>query len=255
MKVFKKIIAITAILGVIVLAGFAYFVYQNILVPNTAFNNEEAHLYIPTGANFNDVKEELSPLLSDMDSFEKVAHRKGYSTHIKPGHFIIKKGMNNNDIINSIRIGNIPVKLKFNNQERIENLAGHIAKHIEMDSASLVKAMLDKDFLSSRGFNKNTALGMYIPNTYDVYWNTSATGFRDKMLKEYNRFWNDSRNKKAKDLGLTRDQVMSLAAIVQKETVKIDERPRVAGVYINRINDGWPLEADPHRYLCKETSR
>jgi len=252
MKSLKKIITIAAIVGIIILSGFAFFVYKNVLTPNTAFNNEEAHIYIATGADFLEVKEELAPLIKNMTSFERVAHRKGYSTHVKPGHFIIKKGMNNNAIINSIRVQNIPIKIKFNNQERIENLAGHIAKQIEADSLSLLKVMLDPIFLENNGFNNNTALGMYIPNTYDVYWNTSPSIFRNKMLKAYHAFWNNTRTSKAAALKLTKDQVMSLAAIVQKETVKIDERPRVAGVYINRLNSGWPLEADPTVIYAKK---
>ncbi len=241
----KKIILIIALIGIVFMAGFAYYVYNNIFTVNTAFNNEEAHVYIPRDASFSDVLEELGPLLVDKETFKAVAERKGYVNNIKSGHFIIKKGMNNNDIINSIRTGNIPIKIKFNNQERLENLAGQLASQMETDSLSFLKAMTDPEFLAASGFNRNTAIGMYVPNTYEVYWNATAQDFRDKMLKEYNAFWTTARNDKAKALGLSRDQVMSLAAIVQKETAKVDERPRVAGVYINRIDKGMPLQADP----------
>ena len=243
---------IVALIGVLVMAGFAYYVYQNILVPNTAFNNEEAHVYIAEDATFNDVLEELEPLLKSTKTFTTVAERKGYVSNIKSGHFIIKKGMNNNDIINSIRTGNVPIKIKFNNQERLENLAGQVAFQLEGDSLSFLKAMKDPEFLKSAGFTAATAIGMYIPNTYEVYWNTSPRSFRDKMLKEYNNFWTPERKQKAKELALTRDEVMSLAAIVQKETAKVDERPRVAGLYINRIKKGMPLQADPTIIYAKK---
>lgn len=236
---------IIALLGVLVMGGFTYYIYQNILVPNTAFSNEEAHIYIEEGATFNEVLEELEPLLISTKTFTTVAQRKGYVSNIKSGHFIIKKGMNNNDIINSIRTGNVPIKIKFNNQERLENLAGQVANQLDGDSLSFLKAMKDPDFLATAGFSSATAIGMYIPNTYEVYWNTSPRSFRDKMLKEYNNFWTTDRNAKAKELGLSRDEVMSLAAIVQKETAKVDERPRVAGLYVNRIKKGMPLQADP----------
>lgn len=248
----KKIVLFVVLIGLVGMAGFAYYVYSNVFTPNTAFNNEEAHIYIATGASFSDVSDELRPLLKNMIAFEAVANRKGYPSNVKPGHYIITKGMSNNDIVNAIRSNNVPIKIKFNNQERLENLAGHLAQQIEADSASLIEAFKDKEFLTASGFTDDTALGMYIPNTYEVYWNTTAVDFRDKMLKEYNRFWTEERNNKAKAIGLTRDQVMSLAAIVQKETAKVDERKRVAGVYVNRIKKGMMLQADPTVIYAKK---
>ena len=202
------------------MAVFAYYVYSAVFVPNTAFNNEEAHIFIPTNATYRMVQEELEPLVLDMETFNAVAERKGYVSNIKAGHFIIKKGSNNNELINSIRIGNVPIKVKFNNQERLENLAGHLATQMEADSISFLKAMNDSLFLKASGFTKNTALGMYIPNTYEVYWNSSPENFRDRMLTEYTSFWKGARTAKAKAMNMTRDEVMALAAIVQKETAK-----------------------------------
>ena len=248
----KKILLTVVLLGLVGMAGFSYYVYQNIFTPNTGFNNPQAHVFIPTGATFKMVQEELSPLLKDMNTFVTVAHRKGYSSNIKAGHFIIKKGSNNNEIINSIRSGNIPVTIKFNNQERLENLAGHLAKQIELDSASLLNAMLDVDFLKASGFTQDTALGMYIANSYEVYWNTSPKAFCQKMLREYNAFWNTSRVVKAKAISLSKDQVMALAAIVQKETAMIQERPMVAGLYLNRLKKGMLLQADPTVIFAKK---
>ena len=248
----KKILLTVVLLGLVGMAGFSYYVYQNIFTPNTGFNNPQAHVFIPTGATFKMVQEELSPLLKDLNTFVTVAQRKGYSSNIKAGHFIIKKGNNNNEIINSIRSGNIPVTIKFNNQERLENLAGHLAKQIELDSASLLNAMLDVDFLKASGFTQDTALGMYIANSYEVYWNTSPKAFCQKMLREYNAFWNTSRVAKAKAISLSKDQVMALAAIVQKETAMIQERPTVAGLYLNRLKKGMLLQADPTVIFAKK---
>lgn len=250
----KKIVMTIVLLGLVAMAGFAYYVYTNIFTPNTAFNNEEAHVYIATGASFADVQQELSPLLSDMKTFVTVANRKGYSSNIKPGHFVIKKGSNNNEIINSIRTGNIPIKIKFNNQERLENLAGHMAKQMEADSIAFLAAMKNLDFIKKSGFTEDTALGMYIPNTYEVYWNSSPKAFCEKMLKEYNAFWNTTRNAKAKALNMTRDEVMALASIVQKETAMVEERPIVAGLYVNRLKRGMPLQADPTVIYAKKKS-
>ena len=241
----KRILLIIALIGVVVGGIFAYTVYGAIFSPNTTFENEEAYLFVASDATFEDVKEDIAPLLKDIDAFVSVAERKGYVSNIKPGHFAIKKGMNNNDIINAIRSSNKPVKIAFNNQERIENLAGRIATQIEADSLSLLLAMKEPNFLKANGYTDQTALSMYIPNSYELYWNISATGFRDRMLKENKRFWNDTRKAKAKLLKMTPEEVYTVASIVHKETAKVEERPRVAGVYLNRIKRGIKLDADP----------
>ena len=248
----KKILLAIALIGLLFMAGFAYYVYDAVFVPNTAFHNEEAHVYIPTGAKYYEVLEELEPLLKDPISFEAVANKKGYPNNIKPGHFIIKKGMNNNAIINSIRIGNVPILIKFNNQERLENLAGTLANQLELDSLSFLKSFRNEEYLSKNNFNQDNALAMYIPNTYEVYWNITAKGFQERMHKEYEVFWNSNRMQKVTDLNLSKEDVICLAAIVQKETAKVDERPRVAGVYVNRIKRGMPLQADPTVIYAKK---
>ena len=248
----KKILLAIALIGLIIAGYFAYFVYNAMLKPNTAFNNETAYIYVPTNATYAEVREQLEPLLKDIDSFDALAVQKKYTTNIKAGRFPVKKGMSNNDIINSIRSNNLPIKLSFNNQERIEDLAGRIAQQIEPDSLSLLKAMTDSTFLKEKNFTKQTVINMYVPNTYEFFWNTSPELFRDKMLGEYYRFWNDSRQAKRKALKLSVNEVMTIASIVQKETAKIDERPRVAGVYLNRIRKGWPLEADPTVIYAKK---
>jgi len=241
----KKIIVVIALLGLVVAGYFSYFVYNAMFVDNTAFNNEEAYIYVPSNSSYEDVRELLTPLLKDIDRFDALADRKKYVSNIKAGRFVIKKGMNNNDIINSIRSKNIPIKVSFNNQESLEALAGRIANQIEADSASVISSMKETSFLSENNFNKKTALGMYIPNSYEFFWNTSGEQFRDRMLTEYNRFWTESKLNKAKALGLSPQEVITLASIVQKETAKVDERPRVAGVYVNRLKRGMPLQADP----------
>jgi len=251
----KKLIWAAALLGLLVAAYFAYFVYSAMFKPNTAFNNEEAYIYITTGANYNEVRSQLEPLLIDINRFDALAKQKKYVSNIKAGKYAIKKGMNNNDIINSIRSNNLPIKVAFNNQETLEDLSGRIASQIEADSLSILNSITSEDFLKSNGFELKTALGMYIPNSYEFFWNTSAEQFRDRMLKEYHRFWTESRTEKAKALNLTPNQVMTLASIVQKETAKVDERPKVAGVYVNRLKVGMPLQADPTViYAIKEKS-
>lgn len=241
----KKILLAIVIIGLIAAGFFANFVYKAMLRPNTKFNEEVAYIKISSRDRYQDVLAKLEPLLEDIDSFDDLAKQKKYTSNIKAGRYAIKKGMSNNDIINSIRSKNIPIKVSFNNQETLEKLAGRVAIQIEADSISLLNAMKDEAFLTKNNFNEATALGMYIPNSYEFFWNTSAKKFTSRMVKEYNRFWNDFRLAKAKALGLSEDEVMALASIVQKETAKVDERPRVAGVYINRLKKRMPLQADP----------
>lgn len=241
----KKILLAIALIGLVIAAYFAYYVYSVMFVPNTAFNNNEAYVYIKSDTDYDKVRESLVPLLKDIETFDALANRKKYTTNVKAGKYIIKKDMTNNDIINSIRSNNIPVKVSFNNQNSLELLAGRIANQIEADSISLLQVFNDSNFLEKNGFNEATALGMYIPNSYEFFWNTTAESFRDRMLTEYYKFWNDSRLEKARKANLNPDEIVALASIVQEESKQKSEQPRIAGVYINRLKNNWPLQADP----------
>lgn len=241
----KKILVVVAIIGLLIFGGFAYYIYNAMFKSNTAFGNETAYIFVPTNATYPEVREQLLPLLKNIKTFDAVAERKKYTTNLKAGKFELKKGMNNNDIINSIRSKNLPIRLSFNNQESLQKLAGRVSQQIEADSLAIYNKMTDSAFLNASGFNDKTALGMYIPNSYEFFWNTSAEDFCSRMLKEYNRFWNESRNEKARTIGLTRDEVMALASIVYEESKKAEEQPRIVGVYMNRLKIGMPLQADP----------
>ena len=165
----KKILLFILLGGLVVGGIFAYKVYDAIFAPNTSFNNDEAYVFIPSKASFEDIKQQLAPLLHDMDSFRQVADRKGYIANIKAGKYAIKKGMNNNEIINSLRSNNIPVKVAFNNQETLANLAGRIALQLEPDSLILMNKLNDLDFLKANNFTDDTKLGMYVPNSYEFF--------------------------------------------------------------------------------------
>ncbi|MCX7547460.1 endolytic transglycosylase MltG [Xanthomarina sp. F1114] len=242
---FKKILVAIALIGLVIAGIFANYIYRVMLVDNTAFNNDQAYIYIPTNANYMEVREQLKPLLKDIEKFDALAKQKKYTSNIKAGRYLIKKGMNNNDIINSIRSKNLPITLAFNNQPDLISLAGRVSMQIEPDSLKLYQVMTNEEFLANNSFTMANALSMYIPNSYEFFWNTSALDFRDRMLKEYKRFWNDSRKAKAKAIGLTENEVMTLASIVHEESKQAVEQPRIAGVYLNRLRIGMPLQADP----------
>src|SRR5690554_1259597 len=217
----KNIIALALVVIVMIASAYGYSIYRKIFTANTAFSEIEVFVHIPTHATYNEVEKILSPYLADISNFGLTAEKKGYISNIRPGRFSLRAGMNSNDIVNSLR-QNIPIQLTFNNQETIEQFAGRIGQQIEPDSLSILQVITDDDFLSEIGFTQETAISMFIPNTYEFFWNTSPRQFRDRMAREYRHFWTDERIQKAEEQGLTPIEVSTLAAIVHKETVKID---------------------------------
>ncbi|RXR20422.1 endolytic transglycosylase MltG [Flavobacterium amnicola] len=233
------------ILGIgVVFFALAAYVYVKAFSANTKFEEDKKYVFIPTGATYEDVIKILSSEVKNIDGFKFVAEKRSYDSNVFPGRFLLKKGMGSFQIVSALR-HNEPLNLSFNNQETIEKLVSRVSSQMEVDSLTLMKSLKDSVFMNQNGFNEETILAMFIPNTYEVKWNLSANDFRDKMAKEYKKFWNEERLAKAKALNMTPVQVMTLAAIVHKETVKQDERPRVAGVYLNRLKAGMPLQADP----------
>ncbi|MFL2633376.1 MAG: endolytic transglycosylase MltG [Candidatus Marisimplicoccus sp.] len=239
MKYLKVIIPIS-ILSLIFMIDY----YNKFYKPNTSFEDESIFLYVMKDDSLA-FRDSISKYIKSEKTFYKAAERLDYLENQKTGRYKISKDIGNNDIVNSLKFNNTPVNVIFNNQERIENLAGRVSKQIYEDSTSLVKAFKDKNFLNINNFNNDNILSMFIPNSYEVYWNIEPEDFRDKMLTEYNKFWNQDRTKKAEQLGLSRLEVISLASIVQKESIKVDERPTIAGVYINRLKKRMRLQADP----------
>lgn len=229
----------------VILIGFISIDYYNInYKENTSFSEDYIFLYVIKDDSLR-FADSISKYVKSEKTFYRVAKRLDYLENKKTGRFKISKGLGNKDIISALRFNNTPLTITFNNQERVENLAGRLSKQIYQDSISLINSFKDKIFLKENNFTTENILSMFIPNSYEVYWNIGADEIRDKMLIEYNKFWNDERSEKAKKLNLSKLQVISLASIVQKESVKVDERPTIAGVYINRLKRNMRLQADP----------
>ena len=248
---FKKITSIVSVVLIAALLIYGIKLYRDIFSDNTKFTENEFFVHIPSDATYEDVKKIITPFIENMDHFEMVASKRSYIENVKSGRFLFKKGMNSFELVSTLR-QNVPVKLAFNNQERLENVVGRVGSQIEADSISLMKIFKDSTFLKENGFTEDNVISICLPNTYEFYWNTKADKFRDKMIKEYRKFWNTERTSKALKLGLSPVQVMTLASIVHKETVKKDERPRVARVYLNRLKLGMPLQADPTVIFAKK---
>lgn len=236
----NKLLIILGVLALITAIGGLYC-YKKIFA---SVVQKETTIFVKSNSNLNDLKKSITKVVNE-DDFTWVAKLKKFKKP-KGGMYILKKGMNMNTVVNLFRSGNhTAVKVTFNNQDTLEKLAGRIAQQIEADSLSLLTTFKDSSFLSMHDFTEKSAIGMYIPNQYEVYWNTSPENFRKKMLQEYHKFWNTSRLNKARNLGLSKNQVITIASIVQKETAQNSERPTVAGLYLNRYKNKWPLEADP----------
>ncbi len=236
---------IIGVLFIVFLTGafLGYRFYSKIFNSNV---KADASLYIRSNSSFEEVQTLLSKHVDNTASLKWVAEQKNYPNKIKGGHYLIKKGMNNNELIDLLRSGEqSPITISFNNQDTVEKLAQRIAEQIEADSSALVTAILNTDFLKKNKLTEETVLGVFIPNSYEFYWNTSAEKFANRMTVEYNKFWNDRRIAQADKLNLSKNEVITLASIVQKETANASERPTVAGLYLNRLRSRWPLGADP----------
>jgi len=250
----KRIFFLIIVVGLILMGFFSFYVFQVMFSSNTNFSENYKYIYIKTGSNYVDLIEQIKPDLINIDHFDVLAKRKMFKP--KPGKYIIKKEMSNNEIINSLRSRNLTVDVVFNNIKNMNELAGVIGKQIELDSVSFLDFKKDT-FFENKGFDKYNKLSMYIPNSYNFYWNTNIREFNNRMFKEYTKFWElNNRKIKAKEIGMSQKEIMILASIVYEESNANIDLPRIAGVYINRLKNNWKLQADPTiKYAAYQTEK
>lgn len=243
-KISKTLLYVLIVLG----AGCLYILFL-FFAPNLSpKTNEKAYLRIPDNSTFEQVMDSLeanATVFSTM-TFKQAAAVFRYTGRVKPGRYEIAPGMNNFTLVRKLRSGNqTPVRLTFNNIRTKEQLAKRLSTQIMADSTSLLKLLKDTAFLAPYGFTPNTVVSNFIPDTYEVFWNLDAKEIFERMNKEYNKFWTDERKAKAAEIPLTPVEVATLASIVEEETNSAAERPKVAGLYINRLKKDMPLQADP----------
>ncbi len=243
---FRKVL----VLFIFAFVLLSYYPYQIIFTPNVHFDDREyQYFYVPTGATYKDVLDLMKrdKLVEDLVSFGFLAKIMDYDKKVKAGKFRVKKEMTNPDLIRMLRNGSQePVRLTFNNLRRKKDVSNRLCRDLEASSSEFLQLMKDPEVVAKYGFDTFSISGMFIPNTYELYWNTTSLTLFEKMHKEYKRFWTEERLAKAKDIGLTPNEVSTLASIVEAEQKKRkDERPRIAGVYMNRLKKGIALQADP----------
>lgn len=233
----------------VLMITLSFYFYQGFFSPNALIDKDEpAYVKIPRNATFKQVTDSLlqNDILNDIITFSFVAKVTGYQEEIKPGLYKIEPKMNNHELVKLLSSGRqSPVRLTFNNIRTKEELAEKITRNLEIDPEEFHALLIDTAYIAKFDFEPETVMGMFIPNTYEVWWNVTADGLFDRMYKEYENFWNEERSQRLADLKLDRKEVSTLASIVQAETQKADERPRVAGVYLNRLNTEMALQADP----------
>ena len=246
-KSFKPIFWLSLVLLVVA----AYKIYTDVFSPNVNLKYEpkkEAYLNINSAKDYAKVLSQVrnSYYFSNPESFVRLASLLKLEEKMKPGRYKLTQGMTNFELVRMIIKGRQePLNLVLKYEERNRDLAGFVSTYLEIDSARFLGMLQDTGLVRKYGFDTLNILSMFIPNTYNLYWNTSAIAFLDRMHKEYLKFWNQERLNKAIAKNLSPAEVSVLASIVQKETNKQSEMPRVAGVYLNRIKKGIPLQADP----------
>ncbi len=244
----KRILWITVAVLSVVVSGGGYYIYKELFSPNVIVHGGANYLLIPTGSSFEDVVKLLDEkkLLINDNSFQWTAMRMKYVNSVKPGRYLIKPKMNNKELVSLLRSGKqVPVQVVFNNIRTKQQLADRVGAQLEAKPYALLNLMNDEDYVSKLGFTSENILSLFIPDTYEMYWNTSPDQFLQHMKKENEKFWTEDRIRKSREIGFKMAEVSVLASIVQQETNKEDEKSIIAGVYINRIKKGMKLEADP----------
>ena len=244
----KSILAFIVLAVIALFAMGAYYAFRMVFMPNVVLQDEFTHIYIPTGSTYDDVKQIITEMdiLKNPGTFFWLARKKNYPQLVRAGRYRVDNGMNNNRLVNILRGGmQDPVRVTFHNIRTKSQLAGAITRNLEADSAQVLAMLNNPETASYFGFNTHTINLMFIPNTYEFFWNTSPEQLFERMHREYKRFWTDERLEQAQQTGLSPAEVGILASIIRLETRRRDEMPRMAGVYINRLRRGIPLQADP----------
>jgi UPF0755 protein len=246
MKFNKRLIIflVISVLGI----SLTFYAYQVVYTPNILVDQDDRLLIVEEGDSFKEVQDKIheGQYAQDILSFSFLAKLMKYDKQVKPGRYLLKRNMSNLHAVRLLKSGaQEPVRITFNNVRLITELAEKITRNLGMTPEEFQAALTQFAMSNSHGFNSENVLVMFIPNTYEVYYNITPDALVKRMYGEYENFWNEEQNAKAKKIGLTPIEVSILASIVQAETIRDDEAPTIAGLYLNRLKQGIPLQADP----------
>lgn len=248
MKRVIRLIVVTAALSALLVGGWLYYriIVQSAVPEDLAIE----YLYIPTGATFEEVVTLLKEqgVVRDEAVFRNLADRMHYERNpMRAGRFRVEPGMTMINLIRHLRSGpQAPVNVVLTNERLLEDVAAKVARFIEPDSAEFMALFTDPGYLNEIGYTRENLMTIFVPNTYEFFWNTDPVAFLERMLREHDKFWDtDGRRAKAEALSLSPQEVYTLASIVEKETLQNSEKPRMAGVYLNRLERDMLLQADP----------
>ena len=241
--------ATVSVVFTLLLVCFSYYFYQVFFTANIETKGRPTYVTIRRGDDWQAALRRIDATGAVVDklSLHFVAKLLKYPAHVKPGHYELKEGYTNRQLVNVLKGGfQSPLRLTFTNVRLRRELADKLGAQLDVRPAQLDSLLASPAYTRRLGFDTTTVLGMFIPNTYELYWNTSAPNLLLRMKQEYERFWTPARDARRAALGLTRAQVSTLASIVEAEQQQhADERPRIAGVYLNRLKRGMKLQADP----------
>jgi len=246
--VIKKILIALILIGIL-LAGYAYYSIMMVsVVPDSL--DQPVVVTIPSGADYEQAMDSLVALgiTPNRAIFDPLAERMAWKRPImRPGRYVLPAGTSMVGLIRKLRNGSQQaVKVVLNLEREPMNVAAKVARFLEADSVAFVRLFQNEAYLDSVGYTKETLQTLFIPNTYELYWNASPRDFIARMIKEHDRFWKtDGRMEKATAKGLTPDEIYTLASIVYSESLAKSEQARIAGLYLNRIRQGIRLQSDP----------
>ncbi len=241
--------ATVSVVFTLALVCFSYYFYQVFFTANIETKGKPTFVIVHRGYDWQQALKAIDATGAVVDklSLHFVAKLMKYPAHVKPGRYELKDGYTNRQLVNVLKAGiQSPLKLTFTNVRLRRELADKLSNQIDARPSQIDSLLSSPSYTRRLGFDTTTVLGMFIPNTYELYWNTSADNLMKRMKKEYEKFWTPERDAEREKLKLTRAQVSTLASIVEAEQQQhADERPRIAGVYLNRLKKGMKLQADP----------
>ncbi len=246
----KSVIISVVVLAVLLVGGlqFGYRIYHDRYLSNTGFAEESRTVLVPTGTTIGQLCDllTLQDILQNTASFKSYLAGRGAGNLSFGGRYTIERGMSNVQIYRLFRLGHqSPVNLVVPSTRTKEEFAGRIARQLEMDSAALLTSLRDPEEAKRLGFSPETLLAMLLPNTYQVYWNISPAHLLDRLHREWETYWTPQRDSLAQAAQLSRAEVYTLASIIQEEALHASDLPIIAGVYMNRLAQGMPLQACP----------